>query len=482
MTSALANLAAPAESGGPARVTLWLGLMLAAAWALLAAAALLVASVKLHSPGLLADVRWLTYGRLQAGGQAALLFGFLVPAAALLGLNLLGRLAGFRGGSAGLPFAGTLLWNAGAAAGFIAVLRGQAAGMDWLDFPAPMFWLLLAGSGLWALTALAGFCNRGEETETYPSVWFLLAALLALPWFLSVVPTLGAGPEAAGVLGVVVRRWALNGVVALAAGGVGLAGLLYLVPKLAGVPLASRQLALLGFWTWAFCTPWAATFHGDPVPRWLVSAGVAGRIFSAIAFVTLATNFGMTLAGGGWRKLCAAPGGRWVAAGLAGWLAAGVLTFLVNLRGGSALLRLTWFTPGLELLVVLGFLLPVVVALTLDAWPAISDGRPAPAVWRGPATWLVLGGTGLVVIPLLLAGLIQGAGLHHPDRSFLDVLRASLMPVRLVALGWVLLVAGLGAGLLPWLGLWGDLCRRLVPECRALQEPVGEPKPSTAAP
>lgn len=482
MTSALANLAAPAESGGPARGTLWLGLTLAAAWALLAAAALLVASVKLHSPGLLADVRWLTYGRLQAGGQAALLFGFVVPAAALLGLNLLARLAAFRGGSAGLPLAGTLLWHAGAAAGFLAILRGHAAGMDWLDFPAPVFWLLLAGAGLWALTALAGFCNRGEETETYPSVWFLLAALLALPWFLAVVPTLGAGPEAAGVLGVVVRRWALNGVAALAAGGVGLAALLYLVPRLTGVPLASRQLALLGFWAWVFFTPWAATFHGDPVPRWLVSAGVAGRIFAAIAFVTLATNFGMTLAGGGWRKLCAAPGGRWVAAGLVGWFTAGVLAFLANLRGGSGLLRLTWFTPGLELLVVLGFLLPVVVALTLDVWPALADGKPVPAVWRGPATWLVLGGAGLVVIPLLLAGLVQGAGLHHPDRPFLDVLRTSLMPVRLVALGWLLLVAGLGAGLLPWLGLWSDLGRRLATECRALQEPVGEPKPSTAAP
>lgn len=480
MTSVLANLAAPGESGGPARGTTLLGGTLASVWALLAAAALLAASVKLHSPALLADTPWLTYGRLQAAGTTTLLFGFILPAAALAGLGLLARLGGGRGGLAGLPLAGTLLWNLGVAAGTLAVLRGHNAGAEWLEYPAPVFPLLTGGAALWAVSALVTY-GRREEADAYPSAWFLLAALLTLPWFLTVIPALGAGPEAAGVAGVVVRRWALNGLVAVSAGGVGLAGLLYLVPRLAGVPLASRQLALLGFWTWIFFTPWAATFHGDPVPLWLVSAGVAGRTLAAIAFLALAWNFGMTLAGGGWKRLRAAAGGRWVLAGLAGWFIAGVLGFLGNRPSGSALFRLTWFTPGLELLVVLGFLLPVILALQWDAWPGLA-GRPAPALLQGAGAWLVLGGAALVVVPLLLAGLSQGFLLQNVERPFLNVMRAGMGPVRLVAAGWLLGVAGGALICLQWFGLWAEHGRRLAAECRSLQEPVAPVKPLPVRP
>lgn len=480
MTSALANLAAPGESGGPARGTTLLGFTVASAWALLASAALLVASVKLHSPALLADAPWLTYGRLQAAGTTTLFFGFVLPVAALAGLGLLARLGGGRGGLAGLPLAGTLLWNLGVAAGTAAVLCGNNSGAEWLEYPAPVFPLLIGAAALWAVSALVTL-GRRQEPDAYPSVWFLVAALLALPWFLTVVPTLGAGPDAAGVSGVLVRRWALNGLVSVAAGGVGLAGLLYLVPKAAGGPLASRQLALLGFWTWIFFAPWATTLHGDPVPRWLVSAGVAGRTFSAIAFLALACNFGMTLTGGALGRLKAASGGRWLLAGLAGWLAAGLLDFAVNLRPGSALLRLTWFTPGLELLVVLGFLLPVLVALALDAWPGVA-GRPAPAPGQGLLFWLLMTGAALVVLPLLVAGVIGGFGLRDPERAFLDVMRAGMGPVRLVAAGWLLVVAGAVLFALQWLGLWSGHCRQLAAELKALEAPVASGKPLTARP
>ncbi|MFN0069596.1 MAG: cbb3-type cytochrome c oxidase subunit I [Limisphaerales bacterium] len=436
MTSVLSNLAAPGESGGPARGTALLGFTLAAAWALLAFAALLLASVKLHSPSLLADTPWLTYGRLHAAGTTTLLFGFILPVAALAGLGLLARLGGGRGGVAGLPLAGTLLWNLGVAAGTAAVLAGRNSGAEWLEYPARVFPLFIVAAALWAASALVIHARR-DEAEPYPAAWFLLAALLVLPWFLTVIPTLGAGPEAAGMTGVVVRRWALNGLVSVAAGGVGLAGLLYLVPKLAGVPLASRQLALLGFWAWIFFAPWAVTAHGDPVPRWLVSAGVAGRTLAAIGFLALACNLGMTLAGGGWAKLRAAAGGRWLLAGLAGWMGAGALAFLVNLRAGAALFRLTWFTPGLELLVLLAFLLPVLLALQGDAWSGIA-GRPAPAVLHGLGAGLVLGGVALVVVPLLLAGVMQGFLVNNPERPFLNVMRAGMGPVRLVAVGWLL--------------------------------------------
>ncbi|MFN0069587.1 MAG: hypothetical protein ACKVYV_18370 [Limisphaerales bacterium] len=54
--------------------------------------------------------------------------------------------------------------------------------------------------------------------------------------------------------------------------------------------------------------------------------------------------------------------------------------------------------------------------------------------------------------------------------------------MRLVAVGWLLLTAGTGVFLLPWLGLWGAHVRALAGECKALQETDVPAKPLAARP
>jgi cytochrome c oxidase cbb3-type subunit 1 len=464
---------ASATPGEPGRLATLAGLTLALLWAVIALAALAAASVKLHAPALLSHAPWLTYGRLQAAGSTGLLFGFLLPAGALLGLGLLARLAAAREAHPGLVGAGAVLWHAGVAAGLAGILAGANTGREWLEFPLPVLPFLILAAALWAVAGLQVFHARAEA-DSYPAAWFLLVALLALPWFLSAAPLLLGHGVSAGILQTVTQRWVVNGLVSLAAGGFALAALLYLLPVAAGRPLASRPLVLLGFWTWVFFTPWAVAFHGDPFPRWLVSAGVAGRILAAMALLALAWNFFQTLAGA-WGAARRTAAGRLAVAALLGWLAAGVLGFFAHLRGPAGALRLTWFAPGLEFAFLLGFVGLALLALLAAAWPALT-GRPASF---GAAAGLIVAGTALLVLPLLAGGLLQGRGLADPARPFLEVLRLSLMPVRLTSLGWLLLLAGHGVLLGQALAVWAAEARRLAAACATLNLPAGaKPLPS----
>src|SRR5271157_4782934 len=84
----------------------------AAAWLLLASLLALLDSLKLHDTALLASMPMLTYGRVHAAADTALLYGFGVPAALGAGLWLLCRLGRTRLAGPVVVTVGALGWNA----------------------------------------------------------------------------------------------------------------------------------------------------------------------------------------------------------------------------------------------------------------------------------------------------------------------------------------------------------------------------------
>jgi cytochrome c oxidase cbb3-type subunit 1 len=422
----------------------------ASAWLVFGGLLLLLASVKLHAPGMMAGRAWLTYGRLLPAGWDALVFGGVGQAGFAVGLWLLGRAAGQRLQAPLLVLAGGVLWNLGVLAGVVGILVGYSTGRELMEMPAGAMAVLLVAGGLVGASGWMTYAGR-TESAPYPSAWFVLLALLSFVWVGTVALMMFSGDGVRGVVQVLVQRWYANGALRLWLGGIGLAVVFHWLPLLAGRPLASRQLALMAFWSLAFFAPWSVTAHGDPLPRWLVSVGIAGQFLSAIALVAVGLNWWKTVEGA-WDRLRASPAGVLLAAGAIAQLAAGALGFVTTLRGPSAALRLTWVHAGLDWLLVGGVLLALVAVL--PEFVERSTGRRlAPGLVRAHG-WLTLGGVALTAVPFVLAGLVQGARLTDPGAAFLDSLRGSMHLVRLSSLGHLVFLLGQVILWVAWVGWW----------------------------
>src|ERR1017187_4960852 len=82
---------ASADIDASCRLPLVVLFLCAAVWLLIGSAFALIASLKFHAPGFLADCAWLTYGRVRPAGFNCLLYGFCMPAGLGVELWLLAR-------------------------------------------------------------------------------------------------------------------------------------------------------------------------------------------------------------------------------------------------------------------------------------------------------------------------------------------------------------------------------------------------------
>ncbi len=405
-------------------------------WLLVGAFLSLLASVKLHAPGMMSESAWLTYGRLLPAGWSAVVYGFAGQIGMALGLWLVARAARrpLQGGL--LVFFGCVLWNIGVLVGVVAILLGHSTGREWLEMPAGAMGFLVVGAGLIGACGWVTHAGR-QESRTYPSSWFVLLALIAFVWFGTVALAMLAGGESQGVVQVLVQRWFANGAAKLWLGSLAVGCILFLLPSLAGRPLASRQLALYTFWCLVLFAPWAVAHHGDPFPRWVVSAGVGGRTLAVIGLAALALNLWKTAEGtcGRW---CTSTRGLLICSAAGAYILGGALEYVASLRPVASVVRLTWTTQGLDWLWVGGAASLAFLALLPDFVARTSGRTLNPALVRWHAI-LTLAGIGLIALPLILAGVIQGLSMARAASTYMDVLRGSLHAVRLSSLGFTLL-------------------------------------------
>jgi len=404
-------------------------------WLILASVLLLLASVKLHAPAMMSKSAWLTYGRLAPAGWDALVYGFASQSAFAVGLWVLARGSMQRLQQPLLVFVGSCFWNLGTLAGIVGILAGYSTGREWLEMPAGAMACLVMGAGLMGAAGWLTFSAR-TETQTYPSAWFVLLALLSFVWFGTVALMMLSSETPVGILQVLVQRWYANGVLQLFLGSIGLAVVFHFLPQWLNRPLASRQLALMSFWCLACFAPWAVTEHGDPFPRWIVSAGLAGQFFAAVGILATGINWWKT-SEGCVTKLMSTLSGRLLVVAALSYLAGGAIDFLLALQRVSAWSRFTWTHTGLEWLLVAG-----AVGLGLFAvLPELishTSGRTLAPRWVGLHAVLSIVGVLLTALPLIFGGWFQGARMADPTMPFIDALRSSMHFVRLSSLGLVI--------------------------------------------
>lgn len=267
-----------------------------ALWLLLATLLGALAAVQLVSPDFLAQHAWLSHGRLRPAAHNAFLYGFLLQAAFGVALWMICRLGQATLNNPFAVFIGAKFWNLGLTLGVAGILIGDNPGREGFELPRYAAPVLLLGYLVIAVNALLTL-HRRTERALYVSLWYVLAALLWFPWIFLTADWLLLCHPVRGVMQPLVGWWFVNNLQQLVLVPFGLAIACYFVPKAAGRPLHSRELALFAFWTLVLLGGWGGVPAGAPVPAWIISLGIAGTLLALAPALAAVTNLFLTWKG-----------------------------------------------------------------------------------------------------------------------------------------------------------------------------------------
>lgn len=436
-------------------------------WLLAASLLGLIASLKFHAPGFLASQPYWTYGRVHAAQNAALLYGFGVLAALGVGLWLLCRLGRTSLAGPGVVFLGTFIWNLTVTIGVVAILCGDSTGYDAFEMPAYCAPLLFTAYLMIATCGLLTFHQR-QEGRLYPSQWFVLGSIFWFPWIFSTAALLLLAMPARGVLQSLIAWWYAHNLSTVFLGFAGLAPAFYFIPKLLGRPLHSYHLAALGFWTLALFGSWGGIPEGAPLPSWIISLGVVGTVMTAIPLLAVAANFYETVRHD-LNTLDANPTLRFSYIGLIFWFIAGAQQIVGVLPNVSAITGFTWFGAAQKELFHCGFFALTIFGAFYYIVPRLLELDESAWCPRLLAAHFYLTFLGVLVsyLCLVVCGIGQGILLADPRHNFPDVMRNTMLPLRVSTLGDLFLVVGTILFLLNYARLLARACSRC---CAAKQK------------
>lgn len=345
----------------------------------------------------------LSYGHLRPMALTALWLGWMVLGLGAGIYHLLPRLTGSPLGAA--PIASMALPASVVVVllGIVTIAFGLGDGREPFALPA---WLDVPVVILAAVPALVtmGTLRARNERSIYPTVWFVIAAVTWLPvLYLAanlpglnrVVTTLSDLVFSAGFLHI----WGLGLATGLA---------YYVVPKAAGQPLASRQLARVGFWSLVFGAVWAGPGQlvAGPVPEWLQGVSAVLGLALPVAAVANATNLAMTI-GPRWKSIAEEPV---LGAAVAGSTFAAVATILAAIggfRSAAVIVALTAFWDGVIYMLMFG---GVGLLFASFAWYSLPNmvGRRVDLVRAATNVRRTVFFVALTSLSLVMAGIAAG--------------------------------------------------------------------------
>ena len=421
----------------------------AAVWLLTASAFGLIASIKFHAPGFLADSAWLTYGRVRPAGVNAMLYGFCLQAGLGVALWMLARLGRTTLAAPWLIIVGALCWNLGVAVGVLGILGGGSTGFENLEMPAYAAALVILGYLMMVFWGVLTFHQR-RERQLYVSQWSLFAALFWFPWIYSTANLLLQGFHVRGMAQAVIAWWYSDNLLVVWFWLIGLAAIFYVVPKLTGRDLYSRYLALLTFWMLILFGSWGGIPANAPVPAWMPASSVVATGLGVITVISVFLNMRRTL-GGKCLLLMSDPSLKFIGFGLVAFVIGGFASAIMAWPSLNQLTQFTWFTIAKGMLNSYGFFAMVIFGVIYSIVPQVAgQAFPFPKLVRAHF-WAAAAGILLFVLPLAIGGIVQGLRLQHADIPFSDIakgtlpfLRASTMGDLLMALGHVLFLANVG--------------------------------------
>ncbi|HEY1170622.1 MAG TPA: cbb3-type cytochrome c oxidase subunit I [Verrucomicrobiae bacterium] len=429
----------PAQIDASCRVPLLLIFVSSAAWLVISSILGLIASVKMHSPTLLADCRFFTFGHVQAAAFNTLLYGFIAQAAIGVMLWLIARLGRTTLVGGGFAAVGAIFWNLGVTLGLIGIMIGDGSGYEWFEFPKYAAGVLLGAYFLMGLVGGFTFASRKNE-EMYPSQWFLLAALFWFPWTYATAVALIHWSPVAGVMQSIVHQWFAHNFVTVWLGSIGIATAFYFVPKISGKPLASYSYALVTFWFLLIFGGMGGMHHGMPVPAWLPSLSTVMAFLLIGPVLAFILNLQKTLfdGDGGLPKSIVL---NFIIGGSVALLAGSLMKAVGSIPYINDYTYFTYFTTAQSKLFLLGFASLILLGAVYHIVPQVT-GMEWPFEGAIKAHfYLAVAGTLFIVVPLAIGGVMQGGKLAS-TANFGDVTKAAMMAFRPSTLGDLLWLFG----------------------------------------
>lgn len=408
-------------------------------WLVVASAAGLLSSLKLHMPDLLVQEAWMSFGRMRTLHLNAVAYGW--APLGLLGLAtwMMPRLLRTQLAGGRLPIIGAMIWNAALVAGLGSIAVGINAGMEWLEIPWQIGMLFAAGGMLIGLPLVFTLKQRRTH-HLYVSVWYMGAALFWFPilYLVAKVPGVHFGVEQATM-----NWWFGHNVLGLFYTPLSIACVYYFLPKVIGRPVRSYNLSLLGFWTLAFFYGQVGAHHliGGPIPEWLITLSIVQSMMMIIPVVAFSANQHLTLKGH-FGALRHSPTLRFIVFGA-------VMYTMASLQGSAQALRsindtthFTHFTVAHAHLGMYGFVSMVIFGGMYFVMPRILE-RP----WPYPRLislhfWLVVAGFAVYMITLSIGGWLQGLALLDPARPFMESVTLTMPWLKGRSLGGGLMTLG----------------------------------------
>ncbi|MGD2100875.1 MAG: cbb3-type cytochrome c oxidase subunit I [Acidimicrobiia bacterium] len=354
-----------------------------------------------------ADLFPVSYGRLEPAANLTLMVGFAVISLVGGVYYVLPRLTGTHLRAIGLARLGLLAMAGMTALGIVAIFIGLGDGSQplglpwWLDLP------LLAGLAVPAVVTIATIRGRSEE-RSFVTLWFAMGGVVWLP-LLYLAHLVTELPNVSSVTTAYAETLFSAGFVTMFLVTVGSGLVYYTVVKEMDVPLASRTLAQVAFWSLGFAGAWwgAAQLLFGPGPSWVAGVAAALGLAFPIGALANAANVSLTLEGS-WSDVGTTPG---VLSGvLALYLTVGVaaLAALAGFRSIGSVTSDTSFWEAIEFVSFSGIAVLLVSSVAFAAIPRLV-GRHLETVDKARRFQrLTVGGSVGVLISLGAAGLVTG--------------------------------------------------------------------------
>jgi cytochrome c oxidase cbb3-type subunit 1 len=380
-------------------------------------------SIKLHSPNFLADLPWLTYGRILPAYNLTLTYGWASLSGMGVAIWLMSRLCRVPIRYPAFVLLGAAFWNLGLLMGVLSVLGGEIRPIEGLEMPRGAAAIMFIGYllvGIWG----AILYRFRRNAPVYISVWYLLGAFFWFPWLFATSHVLVSLPQVRGIMQSIVAAWYSQGFMLLWLTAIGLAAAYYLIPKVINRPIYSYNLAAIGFWTFAFFggLTGMTRLNGGPVPAWLITMSIAASIMMLIPIATVATNFFFTMRGHT-HMVYYSPTIRFTFFGVIAFTIASVINLIASLRSADRVLHFTQFQAAQQHLVIYAFFSMVMFASIYYITPRLVGCEWLSSTLIKMHFWGSAYGGGMAIAMLAFAGLASGLSLADPDATFAQIIQ-----------------------------------------------------------
>ncbi len=411
-------------------------------WLIIGTAFALISSFKMHNPAFLGDIEWLTFGRARTAHLNAVIYGWSVNASFAVAMWLMARLARSVVRHSGILMLAGAFWNVGVTVGMYGILAGDATSIEWLEMPpyaTPMLFIAYALIGAWAVITF----RFGKSEHIYVSQWYILAALFWFPWLYSVAQIMLIFSPARGTVQALVNWWFAHNVLGLWFTPIGIAAVYYFLPKVLGKPIHSYYLSVLGFWSLAIFYNWAGVHHliGGPVPAWVITAGIAASFMMVVPVVVTAINHHLTMIGS-FQAMKYSPTLRFIVFGAVNYTLSSLLGSLMADRGVSEVVHFTHAVVGHAHHGLYAFFSMVMFGSIYYILPRILHKEWPSARLISVHFWTCAIGITIYVVVTSIGGTKQGLGMNDASIPFMDVVRNTIVWLKLRSYAGVLITVG----------------------------------------